>query len=76
MIASQAGSLVDNAVFLAGLVLVGIGLIFLFSRTEYSVNLRGNRKMRSIMMFNIIIGILLMWARYNEIVYKLVNWYL
>jgi len=56
--------------------LVGIGLIFLFSRTEYSVNPRGNRKMRSIMMFTIIIGILLMWARYNEIVYKLVNWYL
>ena len=44
MIASQAGSLVDNAVFLAGLVLVGIGLIFLFSRTEYRVNLRGNRE--------------------------------
>ncbi len=72
MMASRAGSLVDDVIFLIGLVLMVSGVWW----AAYNTTLGKNRRMRSIVISAIIVGFLLMWAGYNQIVIKLANFYL
>lgn len=72
MIASRASSQVDSVIFFIGLVLMGSGVWW----AAYNTTLGENRIRRSIVISAVIVGFLLMWAGYNQMVIKLANMYL